>query len=144
MPYLCYGHTLIQKQMITKVKWRIWGGTLNLFTAILHTVGGQMTLINPLLQSDLNSQVETELLGVWHMATVMMFMTSFAFLYTKDPSAEDGNKELFLGIGYLYTFFALSFILSSIFNGVLAMQWVLLLPIGIIALFGAKRMKQVA
>jgi hypothetical protein len=127
--------------MITKVKWRIFAGTLNLFTAILHTIGGQIDLIDPLLNSNLPGQVQTELLGVWHMVTIILFVTSFIFLYSGNRQKQNEKIELFSVIGYLYILFSLSFIAVSIFNNVLAMQWILLLPIGVIALIGVKQTK---
>ena len=50
---------------------------LNLLTAFVHTIGGQLDLVNPLLKSDLSEQAKTEWLGVWHMITIFLFATTY-------------------------------------------------------------------
>ena len=55
-------------------------GILNLFTALLHTIGGQLDLVNPLLNSSLETQTKAEWFGVWHMVTILLFVTSYLVL----------------------------------------------------------------
>ena len=50
----------------------IAAGLINLFTAFLHTIGGQLDLINPMLSSQLSGQIKTELAGAWHIVTIVL------------------------------------------------------------------------
>lgn len=127
--------------MKTKNIYWIIAGFLNLFTFLLHLIGGQIDLINPLLQSNLENQTQSELLGVWHMATVVLIASSVIFL--KNGFNKNGNqsKDLISFISYLYIAFSFAFIFSSIFKSVLAPQWVLLFPIGILGIIGLKKLK---
>ncbi len=117
----------------------IIAGAINLFTGFLHAVGGQSTLINPLLGTNLEGLVKTELLGAWHMVTVTLFATSFILLYFGFKRLEKPNIELLKFTSYLYILFSVAFILVSLFQAVFAPQWVLLLPIGILGLIGNKK-----
>ena len=65
--------------MKTKNTYLIIAGVLTLFTAFLHLIGGQIDLINPLFKSNLENQIQTELLGVWHMVTIILFASSIVF-----------------------------------------------------------------
>ena len=111
-------------------------GVINLFTAILHLVGGQITLVDPMLQSELSAQVKTELVGAWHIVTIVLYFTSIVLLkHGLKPRNEQG-KTLIQFIGINYVFFAGCFMVSSVVFVQFAPQWVLLLPIGIVALLG--------
>jgi len=127
--------------MKTKNIYLIIGGIINLFTAFLHLIGGQITLIKPLNDSNLELQVKTELLGVWHMVTIILFLTSFLLLYFGFKQGKSLPKELIKFIGYIYILFSVSFIILSIINSQLAPQWTLLLPIGVLALIGIRKSK---
>ena len=52
-------------------------GIVNLLTALIHTFGGQLDLVNPLLKSNLSDQSKAEWLGVWHMVTLLLFATTY-------------------------------------------------------------------
>jgi len=111
-------------------------GVINLFTAILHLIGGQITLVDPMLQSELSVQVKTELVGAWHIVTIVLFFTAFVLLkHGLKPHNEQG-KSLIQFIGLNYLLFAGCFMISSVKFTQFAPQWILLLPIGIIALLG--------
>ena len=119
----------------------ILSGMLNLFTFFLHLIGGQISLIKPLLNSNLDLQIKTELLGVWHMVTIILFITSVILLYIGFNQRKKIFIELLIFIGYLYIFFSLPFIIISILYGLLVPQWILLLPIGIGTMIGVKKMR---
>lgn len=119
--------------------WLIAGVT-NMFVAILHTVGGQIDLIAPLLNSEVDIHIKTELLGVWHMATIILWSTSLIF-FQFGFNFKRNNFKLITFISYLYFFFSGAFICSSLFSSVLAPQWILLLPIGILGVLGMKKME---
>lgn len=111
-------------------------GILNLFTALLHTIGGQIELVSPLQKSDLTNQAKAEWFGVWHMVTIVLFTTSFLLI----KNYMNGNKtETIKYIGFLYVLLSIPFCISSLVYKLLAPQWILLLPIGILIYFGTKK-----
>ena len=117
----------------------IISGALNLFTFLLHVIGGQISLINPLLNSNLELQVKTELLGVWHMVTIILFVTSIILLYFGFKQGKKASIEILKFIGYLYISFSIPFIMISIIYGLLVPQWILLLQIGLLTIIGTKK-----
>jgi len=119
----------------------IIAGMLNLFTSFLHLIGGQIGLINPLLHSRLENQIQTEMLGVWHMVTIILFASSIIFLKYGFTKNKKLNFELITFISYLYIAFSFAFIFSSVFKSILAPQWILLFPIGILGIVGLKKSK---
>lgn len=124
----------------TNTYWII-AGILNLLTFLLHLIGGQLDLINPLFQSDLNAQIQTELLGAWHMVTIILFASSI--IYFKYGIIKKGREsfDAIAFISYLYIAFSFAFIFSSLFNSIFAPQWILLLPIGLLGVLGIRKSK---
>ena len=113
-------------------------GVLNLFTALLHTIMGQIELVSPLQKSGLTNQAKAEWFGVWHMVTIFLFATSFLLA----KNYINGNKvETVKHIGFLYILLSIPFCVSSVIHKLLAPQWILLLPIGILIYFGTKKPK---
>ncbi len=117
----------------------IIAGILNLFTALLHAVGGQINLVNPLCKSNLTNQEKAQWMGGWHMITIILFATSILLIKNVIKKRVSEQIQIIVYIGYLYVAFGLSFIISSIFFQILAPQWTLLLPIGLFILFGSKK-----
>jgi hypothetical protein len=113
-----------------------------LLTALIHTFGGQMDLVNPLLKSNLSDQTKAEWFGVWHLVTLLLFATSYVIFRNTLVAVQVRKTEIISSIGFLYVLFSVPFIISSIINSLLAPQWILLLPIGLLLLFGIKREKQ--
>lgn len=116
-------------------------GIINSLTALIHTFGGQIDLVNPLSKSNLNDQSKAEWLGVWHMITILLFITSYLILKNSLIAAQTRKIEIISSIGYLYILFSIPFIVTSFYFSLLAPQWILLLPIGLLLLFGIKREK---
>lgn len=116
-------------------------GIINLITAFIHAILGQMDLVNPLLSSNLEVQQRAEWLGVWNMVTILLFATSYIILRTgfgKVPKTE----FLFLKpIAVLYLLTGIPFIASSIYFSVLAPQWILLMPIGVFLILGLGKVR---
>lgn len=117
----------------------IIAGAINLFTAVLHTIGGQLELVNPLMKSDLNTQEKAEWIGAWHMVTIILFFTSYITI--KHGITNNANKQLNLikYIGYLYLIFSIPSIITSVMYQLLAPQWILLLPISVLIYIGVKK-----
>ncbi|MCI5082821.1 MAG: hypothetical protein MRY78_14080 [Saprospiraceae bacterium] len=121
-------------------------GILNLFTALLHLIGGQIDLVYPLMDSNMQTQLKAEWTGVWHMVTIMLFFSSYLFIDTsiRRTSPQNGVKakpqhKVIQWLGILYILFAIPFITSSLLLQSFAPQWILLLPIGILAVIGSQQ-----
>ncbi|BDS12678.1 hypothetical protein [Aureispira anguillae] len=116
----------------------IIGGLLNLFTAMIHLMGGQLTLIDPLLKSGLEAQVKTELLGVWHTVTVILFLSTYVLIKNGIGRSNPAQITAINNWGWIYLLSGLAFIGVSLLHWVFAPQWVLLIPIGIFCLLGVR------
>jgi len=125
--------------MQRKNTYLIIAGFLNLLTAFVHLIGGQFNLVNPMLKSDLTSLEKSQQLGVWHMVTVLLFYSSF-ILIKKGVKPNKNAQEMVKYIAYSYVLYSLCFIGASIYQTEFAPQWTLLLPIGVLALIGNKKM----
>lgn len=121
--------------MKTRNYYLLIAGIICLFTALLHTLAGQIDLVEPMMTSSLQEQTKTELLGVWHMVTVVIFVAAYILLRNGWKPREN-QGALLKGIAYLFLAFGGVFIGVSLFRGVLAPQWILCLPIGGLALRG--------
>ena len=122
------------------IYWLVGGG-INLFTAVLHTIGGQLELVSPLMSCNLIDQAKAEWIGAWHMVTIILFLTSYLLIKNGIAKNENRQTELLKYIGYLYTIFSVPSITTSIMYNLLAPQWILLLPIGLLAYIGTKKPK---
>ncbi len=125
-------------------KYWIIAGIINIFTAILHLIGGQIDLINPLMESSIALQIKTQLLGVWHMVTIILYTSSILYFKHGFNPTNKADIALVSFISYLYITFSFAFIFSSVYKLILAPQWVLLLPIGILGVIGVKKSKTTA
>jgi small-conductance mechanosensitive channel len=88
-----------------------------------------------------NKQRNEELLGVWHMVTIMLFASSIFYFKYGFNTTKKADIVLVSFISYLYIAFSFAFIFSSVYKSILAPQWVLLLPIGILGIIGVKKSK---
>jgi len=114
-----------------------------IFTAILHLVGGQISLVDPLFGSSLKMQEKVEWLGAWHMITGMLFY--FGFLLGKIAlRPHPANYRIAKNIGFLSLLFALAFILASLWSGYPAPQYILFLAISTAVFLGIRTIKNPA
>ena len=119
-------------------------GAVGLFTTALHIFGGQITLIRPLLQSTLASDVKACLLVCWHTVSAYLLLTSGLYLFAGlNPPAEPTQDIAVLlnAISSFYLLFtALFIVIGWTFFGYRTLyklpQWTLLLPIGVLGLLG--------
>ncbi len=116
----------------------IVAGVICLLTALIHTFGGQIDLVNPMMDSNLKMQGKTEWLGVWHMATVILFVFAYVLLKNGFKFNEDQKYTVQL-VGWVFILFGLVFVGASLFSMLLAPQFILCFPIGILALIGVRK-----
>ena len=116
-------------------------GLLNLLTALVHTILGQQDLVTPLLVSELDNQVRAEWMGAWHMITLLLFFTSYVILKSGFGSHQQLPLQTLKTIGWIYVLSGLPFIVSSIYFSVLAPQWILIIPIGLLLVLSREEAK---
>ena len=117
-------------------------GVLNLITALTHLVAGQMDLVNPLSNSSLNVQQKAEWIGVWHVVTIFLLFTSYLFIRAGFFEVNTSNAQPLKPFAALYILMGLPFIVSSIYFSVLAPQWILLMPIGVLLIIGLRKLEK--
>lgn len=114
-------------------------GTISLFTTLLHLIGGQLTLVNPLNATNLEWSTKTEWLGAWHIVTFVLAATSFILLQS-GLNQEKYTQDLIKFIAFLNLLFVFAFLLAILLNMTFAPQWILFLPVAILAYLGSKKM----
>jgi len=114
-------------------------GIINLITAIIHLVAGQIDLINPLIESTLNNQVKGELIGAWHIVSILFFITSYLLIKAGIQKGKENEIHALKTIGIIYSLIGIPFIITSIWFSIFAPQWILLMPIGVLTLLGTKQ-----
>ena len=66
----------------TKNRYLIIAGILNLMTFFLHLIGGQVDLVNPMMETSLSLEKSTQLVGAWHMVTIILLAYFSPFKYS--------------------------------------------------------------
>ncbi len=127
--------------MKTKNIYLIIAGGLNLFTFFLHLIGGQLDLVNPMMESSLSIDKGAQMIGAWHMVTIILLATSCILISAGIGKKYATNIQLLILIGYLNLSFCLPFIISGFYYGLLVPQWILFLPIGICTIVGLKKVE---
>jgi len=112
---------------------------MNLFTAFLHLIGGQIDLVNPLLDSSITTQQKGELTGAWHIVTILLFFTAFIILQSGFKNKDLQNSQQLKSLAIFYILSGVPFIAISVWLGIFAPQWILLMPIGILLLLGLQK-----
>ncbi|WP_295890637.1 hypothetical protein [uncultured Vibrio sp.] len=121
--------------------WIFSSGLLALFTTLVHVFAGQIDPVRPFLKSKLDDIPKATLLACWHLVSVTLFVSSLMLLYV-GWYGIDSLYFLIQLLGFLYILYASVFISVGLyFFGFKAFvklpQWILLLPIGLLAINGA-------
>ncbi len=115
------------------------------FTAALHAFGGTPEIEGPLLQSNMNQAVNLMLLACWHFVTAALTLTAIALGFAlRKPNPR--SMAMVTLTSYLWLSFGLVFIVIDVWYAGPQMllqlpQWVLLLPVGILGLWGVNQAK---
>ena len=128
--------------MNTKNRYLIIAGVLNLMTFFLHLIGGQVDLVNPMIETSLVIEKSSQLVGAWNMVTIILLVTSYILLSAGFGKKYSTNTELINLIGYLNLSFCLPFILTGFYYGLLVPQWIFFLPIGILTIVGLRNSQE--
>jgi len=113
------------------------------FTAIIHIFSGGADVAAPLLASTLADELKFTLYAVWHMVSVVLTLSAVALFIGGLPHHAHAARYLVLFVSVLWCGFGivfLSVIAIQIESGWLFKlpQWVLLLPVGILGLWGGR------
>jgi hypothetical protein len=92
-----------------------------------------------LIGGNLSTQIKAEWVGGWHMITIILFSTTYVLIIHGLGKVKPYHLPIMNYIGFLYIGFSLLFIISSIYFRLLAPQWIILLPIGILVLIGSSK-----
>lgn len=126
--------------MKTKNNYWIIAGILNLLTFFLHLIGGQIDLVNPMLETSLSLEKSAQLVGAWNMVTIILLATSFILLSAGFGKKYSTNTEMIQFIAYLNLSFCLPSIIASFYYGLLVPQWIFFLPIGLFTIIGLNKL----
>ena len=115
-------------------------GVIMLASAALHTIGGQLTLVDPLLDSNLQLQEKVEWLGAWHCITILLF--GMGIILTRNGlRLREKQVHTLKFIFYLCILFSIVFISASFYLQKHAPQYILFLPMALLVYLGLKRQK---
>jgi hypothetical protein len=111
------------------------------FTAAVHIFAGGADIAAPLLDSALAAEPKLTLYAVWHMASVVLALSTVALFVGSLPSHAQAARYLVLFISVLWCAFGVVFLIVVLIqpeSGWLFKlpQWVLLLPVGLLGLWG--------
>lgn len=130
--------------MKTINKYWIIAGFLNLTTFFLHLIGGQLDLVNPMIETSLSLDKSSQLVGAWHIVTIILLATSYILLSAGFGKKHSRNTEMIKFIGYLNLSFCSPFIITGFYYGLLVPQWIFFLPIAIFTLIGLNKITKKA
>ncbi|MEM1123534.1 MAG: hypothetical protein AAGJ18_24055 [Bacteroidota bacterium] len=125
--------------MKPKNKFLIIAGLLNLGVFFLHLIGGQIDLVDPMLETALSLEEKSQLIGAWHLVTISLLATSYVLLSAGWGQCYAQNVDLIKLTGFLNLSFCLPFLGTSMYYHLFVPQWILFLPIGLLTLFGIKK-----
>ena len=123
---------------------KIWvlAGSINLITAFIHVIAGHFEMVIPLLNSGLDIVPLATLYACWHMVSITLFLSSMVLLYIGLKPNKLASNQIATCVGILYALYSILFIILNFKYGFSSIpQWVLLLPIGILSLYGVKKRK---
>jgi hypothetical protein len=115
-------------------------GCIALFTSFLHLIGGQVSIVNPMMESSMPLQPRSEMLAAWHIVTVFLFLSSYYLLRSGFGRYQKSPEYLIQMISYAYLAFGIVFIIVSLLQTVFAPQWILLMPVGVFGILGQKKL----
>lgn len=120
--------------------WLFAAGTLAAATALIHVIAGGRDVVRPLLAGRLAAEPKRTLHVVWHFVTADLLLSAAALIVVS-LSAEPHNP-LVLFIAAHYFAYTAAFLVGTLAahwpRPLLRLpQWMLLLPVGILATIGA-------
>lgn len=114
------------------------------FTAIVHTIGGTLEIHTPLVTSPLPTSISLLLYACWHLVTVTLILSAIALFWSSHNNRVKSNFALPAFIGILWISFGVVFVFVALYfsglGGLMILpQWILLIPIGALAIYGTRK-----
>jgi hypothetical protein len=124
----------------------VTASALAAFTAVLHTFGGTPEIETPLLHAPLAPHISLLLYACWHLVTIALALSALEFFISAKPEHAVQSHYMALFISFMWIGFGLVFVVVDIAYSGLAMlltlpQWILLIPIGLLGLWGCASQK---
>ncbi|MER7496443.1 hypothetical protein OQI_29485 [Streptomyces pharetrae CZA14] len=119
--------------------WLLAAGGVAAVTTLIHATAGGRSVVRPLLGSAVAAEPRRTLHVVWHMVTADLLLSSIALLALAFAAAPSTALVLFIAAQYLaYAAVFLTVTLAADWPRPLLQlpQWMLLLPVGVLALIG--------
>lgn len=122
---------------------RLGAAGIAALTAVVHLFVGTPEIQAPLLQSALPQEVRLMLLLCWHLVSVALALSALALAWAAAPLRQPVAGPLVAFVGGLWLLFALVAVVLALAlvgpPGLLVLpQWILLAPVGVLALLGAR------
>lgn len=126
----------------------IFAALLAILTAVVHIFAGGADTVVPLLTSALTVEAKLTLYAVWHMASSVLVLSAVALFVGSLPRHRYAARYLVLFVSIMWFVFGIIFLSIAASQPETAWfiklpQWILLLPVGILGLWGVFRSKNV-
>ncbi len=125
------------------MNWLILGsGLLACFTALVHLFAGEKTVVRPFLTVQMDIVVQRTLHACWHIVTVFLVTSAGVLIYAAfagDDIVRMRPLVRFIAINYVLfggVFLLLTLLVSWDQRWKRLPQWTLLVPVGVLALWG--------
>jgi hypothetical protein len=121
--------------------WLLTAGAIAAATTLIHATAGGRSIVRPLLGSAVAAEPKRTLHVVWHMVTADLLLSSIALLALAFADAPRTALVLFIAAQYLaYAVVFLIITQAADWPRPLLQlpQWMLLLPVGVLALIGSR------
>ncbi|MFF5447552.1 hypothetical protein [Streptomyces sp. NPDC012888] len=121
--------------------WLLTAGGIGAATTVIHILAGGRSIVRPLLGSEVAVEPKRTLHVVWHMVTADLLLSSGALLALAFAAAPSTALVLFIAAQFFaYAAVFLIVTLTADWRRPLLQlpQWMLLLPVAILALIGSR------
>lgn len=122
--------------------WLLAAGITAVGVAAVHIVGGRRDVVHPLLSSGLADEPKRVLHAVWHMVSIDLMLSGLALLYLSLTDGTPGTGLVAWFVAAHFIAYAAAFLVVTLSVGwprplIRLPQWILLLPVAVLAAAGA-------
>ncbi|MET9852517.1 hypothetical protein ABZY57_06140 [Streptomyces sp. NPDC006450] len=122
--------------------WFLAAGITAVGVAAVHVIGGGRDVVRPLLASGLADEPKRVLHAVWHMVSVDLALSGLALLYLSQADGTPGTGLVAWFVAAHFVAYAAAFLVVTLSVGwprplLRLPQWILLLPVAMLAAAGA-------
>ncbi|MGX1886605.1 hypothetical protein [Streptomyces sp. NPDC055287] len=120
--------------------WFLAAGTTAAAVAAIHAIGGGRDVVRPLLVGNLSEEPRRVLHAVWHMVTVDLVMAAVALIWLGLGNRLGGDTIAWLLAAHFVAYSGVFLVVSLVANWSKPLlrlpQWMLLLPVAVLAAVG--------